>query len=314
MVLTVTLNPCVDYLLRVEKVTIGDTNRVQGCEKDAGGKGLNTSRVYAHLGGVTIATGFLGGATASFIRHVMELESVLDGFVQVSEETRTNFSVEDESETPPTTFNQKGPNISPQEWQTLVSKVDVLSAKATWVSFGGSLPPGVEPNAFYELALIAKKHGAKIVVDADGVVLAESLKANPDFIKPNSPEAGRLLGRKIESDEDALSACKELYERIGGGDRHVVISRGEKGAVMTCQAGTFLGKSPNVHPRSTIGSGDSMIAGMLFALGEGKSSEEALRWGLAAGAATALTDGCAIGDRATIERLFPEALVTRQDD
>ena len=310
MLLTVTLNPCVDYLLRVEKMTANDTNRVQTAEKDAGGKGLNTSRVYAHLRGVTIATGFLGGATSSFIRHVMKEENVLDGFVYVAGETRTNFSVEDESGNPPTTFNQKGPTISPGEWLALKEKVGMLAVKAEWVSFGGSLPPGVETNAFAELGLIAREKGAKFVVDADGAVLSESLKSHPDFIKPNTPEASRVLGRELKTDDEVIQASKDLYEMIGGGKRYAVISRGEKGAIMTCNKGTFIGKSPPVTPRSTIGSGDSMIAGMLWAFGAGKSAEEAMRWGLAAGAATALTDGSAIGDKATIERLFPDSVVT----
>ncbi|MEI8282260.1 MAG: 1-phosphofructokinase family hexose kinase, partial [Armatimonadota bacterium] len=309
--LTVTLNPCVDHLLRIEKLVVGDTNRVKQQEKDAGGKGLNTSRVFAKLGGVTIATGFLGGATSAFIRHVMKDENVLDGFVYVSGETRTNFSVEDESGNPPTTFNQRGPEITPGEWLALKEKIGMLAVKADWVSFGGSLPPGVETNAFYELALIAREKGSKIVVDADGAVLSEAIKVMPDMIKPNSKEAGRLLGRTIETDEDAQRATQELYQMIGGGSRFAIISRGERGAMMTCAEGTFVGISPKVQPKSTIGSGDSMIAGILRALGQGKTADEALRWGLAAGAATALTDGSAIGDKATIERLLPEAVVQK---
>jgi 1-phosphofructokinase family hexose kinase len=309
MLLTVTLNPCVDHLLLVEKLTVGDTNRVKRQEKDAGGKGLNTSRVFAHLRGVTIATGFLGGATSSFIRHVMKEENVLDGFVYVAGETRTNFSVEDESGAPPTTFNQRGPDITPGEWLALKEKVGMLAPKASWVSFGGSLPPGVETNAFYELALIAREKGSKIVIDADGAVLTEGIKAQPDFIKPNVAEASRLLGRALENESDVVAATKELYKMIGGGSRYVVISRGEKGAVMTCSSGTFVGSSPKIQPRSTIGSGDSMVAGMLWAFEAKKSAKEALQWGLAAGAATALTDGSAIGDKVTIERLFPEAVV-----
>lgn len=310
MLLTVTLNPCVDHLLRIDALKVGDTNRVKQQEKDAGGKGLNTSRVFAKLGGVTIATGFLGGATSAFIRHVMKDENVLDGFVYVSGETRTNFSVEDESGNPPTTFNQKGPMITPGEWLALKEKIGMLSVKAEWVSFGGSLPPGVETDAFHELALIAREKGSKICIDADGAVLSEGMKAMPDMIKPNTPEASRLLGRPIESDEEALTAVKDLYEMIGGGDRYAILSRGAKGAIMTCSEGTFVGVSPKIEPRSTIGSGDSMIAGILRALGQGRTNDQALRWGLAAGAATALTDGSAIGDRETIERLYPEATAT----
>jgi 1-phosphofructokinase len=310
MLLTITLNPCVDHLLLVEKLTVGDTNRVKRQEKDAGGKGLNTSRVFAHMGGVTIATGFLGGATSAFIRHVMKDENVLDGFVYVAGETRTNFSVEDESGAPPTTFNQRGPEISPGEWLALKEKISLLAVKAEWVSFGGSLPPGVETTAFFELGQLAREKGAKIVIDADGAVLTEGLKVMPDMIKPNIAEASRLLGRPVESDEEVLAAARELYEMIGGGDRYAIISRGAKGAVMTCAEGTFIGTSPKVEPRSTIGSGDSMIAGILRALGQGRLVDQALRWGLAAGAATALTDGSAIGGRETIERLYPEAKAT----
>jgi 1-phosphofructokinase family hexose kinase len=240
----------------------------------------------------------------------MKDENVLDGFVYVSGETRTNFSVEDESGNPPTTFNQKGPTISPGEFLALKEKVGMLSVKAEWVSFGGSLPPGVETNAFHELALVAREKGAKICIDADGEVMSESIKAMPDMIKPNIAEASRLLGRKVETDEEVLAAANELYDMIGGGDRFVVISRGSKGAVMKCAEGVFMGVSPKVEPRSTIGSGDSMIAGILRAFAQGRTTEQALRWGLAAGAATALTDGSAIGDRETIERLYAEATAT----
>ena len=241
----------------------------------------------------------------------MKDENVLDGFVYVAGETRTNFSVEDELGNPPTTFNQKGPTITPGEFLALKEKVGMLAVKADWVSFGGSLPPGVEPNAFHELALEAREKGAKVCIDADGEVMTESVRAMPDMIKPNAAEASRLLGWLVESDEDALKAANELYDMIGGGDRYVVISRGSKGAVMVCAEGTFVGISPKVEPRSTIGSGDSMIAGILRAFAQGRTTEQALRWGLAAGAATALTDGSAIGDRATIERLYPEASATR---
>ncbi|RYG85468.1 1-phosphofructokinase, partial [bacterium] len=115
MLLSVTLNPSVDHALFLTELKVGDTNRVTRTERDAGGKGINLSRVYAEMGGETIASGFLGGGTGAYVRGVLEAQGVRHDFVTTSGETRLNFSVEDESHGKPTTFNERGPEISPEE-------------------------------------------------------------------------------------------------------------------------------------------------------------------------------------------------------
>jgi 1-phosphofructokinase len=307
MILTVTLNPCVDHALFVDSLVVGDTNRVARVEKDAGGKGINLSRVYAELGGETIATGFLGGSAAALIRSVMHTEGVKDEFVNIQGDTRTNYSVEDLAGGPPTTFNSKGPIISQDEWNELVDFVSKANESATWVALAGSLPGQIASDAYLKLGAGTK---ARIMLDADGAALLEGLKAMPHFIKPNSAEAGRLLNRSIETDTEAIEASQELYQRIGGGNRYAVISRGKDGAVMTCSEGSFIGKSPKIEPKSTIGSGDSMIAGMLWAIDSGFDAAESLRWGLAAGAATAVSDGSEIARKGVIKLLFNHAEVS----
>ena len=309
MLVSVTLNPCVDHALFVEKLTVGDTNRVMRVEKDAGGKGVNVSRVFAELGGETAATGFLGGATAAYIRHVLEIEGVEVAFVQIKGETRTNFSIEDNSSTPPTTLNSKGPDISAEEWGRLLGECRELARGARWVALGGSLPPGVPDEAFHVLGELFHQAGVRVVLDADGIAQKHGMLAKPDFIKPNAAEAGRLMGRRIESDLEAVEAVLELYAQIGGENRIAVISRGKDGAVMATQGGVWVGRAPKIHSKSTIGSGDSMIAGILWALDTGKSPDVALAWGLAAGAATAMTDGSGIARLPMIEDLMDDVKV-----
>lgn len=311
MILSVTPNPSIDHALFVESLRIGDTNRVIRVERDAGGKGVNLSRIAAELGAKTLATGFLAGAAGAYVRSVLEAQHALHDFVEVPGETRTNFSVEDNSNTPPTTFNERGPSVTPEDIDRLVSKVETLSKGSAWVCVGGSLPPGAPVDLYARLVKVAQAEGAKVLIDGDGPHQELGLKAGPDFIKPNHEEAGRLLGREIQTDDQAVTAAKELAGRLGGGDRIVVISRGKNGAVLAQGETLLIGESPTVEVKSTIGSGDSMLGAMLWAITSGKTIEEALQWGLAAGAATATTDGSGIGRRPMIEELYHRSKVHR---
>ena len=309
MVLTVTLNPSVDKAIFVETLKIGDTNRVARTETDAGGKGVNLSRVLCELGGDTVATGFLGGGPGAYVRKVLDIQGLHHCFVEVAGDTRTNISVEDDSKSTPTTFNEHGPNVRQKDLDALFRVVEQHLPKATWMAMGGSLPPGAPTDTFRTLAQMARSMNVRTLVDADGEAMKLALEAEPDMIKPNENEASRLLGREIRGRNEALRAASELHRRLAGPDRIALISRGSGGAVMACRDGLFDGVTPNVEMRSTIGCGDSMLGGMLWALESGKLLEEAFRWGLAAGAATASTDGTAIARGPVIQQLFDQARV-----
>ena len=306
MILSVTLNPCVDHALFVNRLKLGDTNRVTLTETDAGGKGVNLSRVVSELGGRTVATGFLGGGPGAYIRNVLDAQGVLHDFVETVGDTRMNFSVEDDSGAPPTTFNEPGPQISTNEWEDLLKHVGRYAGSAWWVALGGSLPPCVPTDAFAQLCRIAHEAGSKVLLDADGEPLRLGMEAGPDFVKPNAKEAGRLLGRTIDTLDQAREAALELHK---DGPGIVVISRGAAGAVLVQDNRVFCGISPTVEVKSTVGSGDSLLGGMLWAMSESRSPAESLCWGLAAGAATAATDGSEIARRPVVLRLLPEAKV-----
>ncbi len=309
MILTITLNPALDQTLLVTGLKPHDTNRIQEVQTDAGGKGINLSRIAAELGTQTTATGFLGGGTGGFIRHVMKKQGIIDECIETSSETRTNFNVES-GDGPPTTFNAKGNAVTEREWLQLVAKVTELASSAKWIALGGSLPPGLPEDAFGILGQIAKHAGAKLVLDADGAPMQAGLTANPDFIKPNVREAERLLNRQLFSSRDAIiQAARDLFAQANASEPIVVISRGAEGAIMCCAQGTFETTALPIHPRSTIGSGDSMIGGMLHAILEGNDLPTALRYGNAAGAATATSDGTHIGQKQDILDLFEKTSV-----
>ncbi|HVT12261.1 MAG TPA: 1-phosphofructokinase [Fimbriimonadaceae bacterium] len=310
MILSVTLNPSVDHALFVDQLRVGDTNRVKRTERDAGGKGINLSRVVAELGAHTVATGFLGGGPGDYVRGVLGRQGVSHDFVEVAEDTRINFSVEDLSLGPPTTFNEPGPHIRHEELENLFAKVRGHIGEVRWMTLGGSLPPGVPADIFAQFIRLANEHRVRVALDTDGEPLKLGIEAGPVFLKPNAKECGRLLNRSIETPEQALEGAIELNARLPR-TCIVIVSLGRDGAVMTCDQGYFRGYTPQVEVRSTIGSGDSLIGGFLWALEEGKPVEEALRWGLACGAATATTDGSEIARKPKVLELLPQARVER---
>lgn len=313
MILSVTLNPSLDQTLFLRELRAGDTNRVERVEMDAGGKGLNLSRIAAGLGAKTVATGFLGGGPSSFILSVCAREGVEAQFIPIRGETRTNVGIELTNGDPPTTLNARGPEIQVDEWQALCAHIRRLVHQSDWLCLSGSLPPGVADSAYAELAAIAHEAGKKALIDADGQPMLHGIEARPDCVKPNAKEASRLLGHPVEGLDGAIAAVRELHERMGGGDRIALISLGEDGAVMCSASGVFRGVSPKIEPVSTIGAGDSMLGGLLASLQRGDDPAVAFQWGLAAGAATATTTGAHIGQRSVIELLFDQAQVVRLD-
>lgn len=306
MILTITLNPAVDQTLYVDGLKPHDTNRVQSMEVDAGGKGINLSRVAVALGVESIATGYLGGATGDTIRSVMQREGVTDRCLTVPGLTRTVFSIES-GDGPPTTFNLKGTPVTEEDWMNLCAVVEEIAPRVKWVAMGGSLPPGLPADSYARLAKIAKEAGAKVLIDADGEAMKHALEFPLDLIKPNGPEAERLVGRTLSTTPQIAEAAQELRRNLiyrGAEAPLVIISRGKEGAVLADEAGTHVFQAIPVKVKSTIGSGDSMLAGFLVGQCLGKSHDASMRLAIAAGAATAMSDGAHIGSREDVLALL----------
>jgi 1-phosphofructokinase family hexose kinase len=315
VILSVTLNPCIDVLLKVKGLKPNDTNRVQVKEIDAGGKGINLARVAAEIGGDVMATGFLGGANGLLVTDVMKAQPGLrHDFVPTKVETRMNVSVEDGTGKPPTTFNAPGEAISAEEWDALLKIVDANIASGGWVTLGGSIPPGLPENTYEIIMQKAKAKGAKVALDADGELLRQSLKHGPDLVKPNQNEAGRLLGYQVKHMHDVIEGVQEIarmMEKYGAQAPIAIISLGANGA-MACQEGkVFRAYGVRIDVNSTIGSGDSFVAGLLTAIERGDRLEHALMMANACGAATAVTDGTEIARKDSVKEMIGRVKIER---
>ena len=308
MITTVTLNPAIDKTISITKLTPNDANRVSMVEIDAGGKGINCSRMLKELGVETKAVTFLGGKTGDFLRMVLEKEGVPLEFVATGKATRTCIAVEDASDRPPTTFNESGGPIEHNELVALLEKAKDISRQSSFMVFGGSVPVGINKDIYNVLIQIAVAGGAKAVLDADGEAFNEGLRAMPFMIKPNREEAERILGQQFESKSDVARAALELAER---GIELVVISLGKQGAIACYEGIIYDVVPPTVKATSTIGSGDSMIAGLLYGLEKGMPIDEALRMGCAAGAATAMSSGTEIGTKSNVDKLISDVKISK---
>ena len=308
MISTVTLNPALDKTVHVAKLVPNDTNRVTKVEVDAGGKGINCSRMLAELGAQTRAVTFLGGDSGDFIRMVLDREGISVDVVPTTKPTRTCIAVEESANISPTTFNERGGPIEHQELVTLLEKAKDIARESSYVVFGGSVPVGINQDVYNVLVQIAIAGGAKAVVDADGSALLHGIKAKPFMIKPNRDEAERALETDFGSKSDVARGAFRLAEL---GIELVIISLGKQGAVAAYQDVIYDVVVPQIESISTIGSGDSLIAGVLHSLENGAPIEEALRMGCAAGAATAMSDGTEIGKKEDIDKLLADVKISR---
>ena len=308
MISTVTLNPALDKTVHIAELLPNDTNRVTKVEVDAGGKGINCSRMLVELGAETRAITFLGGDSGDFIHMVLDREGISVDSVPTTTPTRTCVAVEESANIPPTTLNERGGPIEHQELVALFEKAKDVARASSYVVFGGSVPMGINQDVYNVLVQIAVAGGAKAVVDADGSALLHGIKAKPFMIKPNRDEAERALETEFESKSDVARGALRLAEL---GIELVIISLGKQGVVAAYEEVIYDVVPPQIESISTIGSGDSLIAGVLCSLEKGAPIEEALKMGCAAGAATAMSNGAEIGKKEDVDTLLADVKISR---
>ena len=309
MIATVTLNPSLDRTVTVEELIIDETNRWTSLRRDPGGKGINVSRVIHELGGETVAYGFIGGIDGETLKHLLKQDKVPFDFTPISGEIRSNFIITDLKTRRQTRIDAPGPNVSKDELGKLIDKITHIKPKPDFLVFAGSVPPGV-PDDIYKRLIIAKakKNGIKTVLDSDDSWLKEGIKARPDVIKPNVHEAEELLGTELKDEAAIIQAAKILIAR---GIEIAVISRGKDGLIVVNGEKILKVTPPQVEVHSTVGAGDSAVAGLVLKLSQGHEIEEASRWAAAAGTAATLTPGTELCRREDVERLLPQVKVER---
>ncbi|MBQ6823656.1 MAG: 1-phosphofructokinase [Clostridia bacterium] len=297
MIYTVTFNPALDYVIHLNKLELGETNRCYGEELYFGGKGVNVSLVLRELGKENTALGFVAGFTGAALEENLRNQGINAEFIHLKKGlTRINVKMKAEQETE---INAQGPAIDEEALAALFAKLDTLTEGDTLV-LAGSIPASLPADIYEKIMARLQGKGIRFVVDATGKLLMNVLKYNPFLIKPNHRELEELVGRPLNGSAEIAEGAKELQ---GLGARNVLISRGKDGALLLDENGK-VSEMPAVggKPVNTVGAGDSMVAGFIAGVEQGY--EYALKLGSAAGGATACQAGLA--KAADIEALLKQ--------
>jgi 1-phosphofructokinase family hexose kinase len=291
VIVTVTMNAAIDRTLTVPNFQRGQRHRASEGMTLAGGKGINIARALKRLGVPVVATGLAGGGNGTQIVEDLTAEAILNDFVRIEEDSRTSTAIVDPAGGTYTEVNEWGPRVQPQELEMLLEKLVYLSRGADYVIFAGSLPRGIEHGFYAEAIRELNRRGVLTVLDSAGEPLRLGSQAEPFLVSPNEREAEGLVDQEFHDDNDFLGGLEAIAEL---GARNVLITR-ESGcwALLRSerQPHRYRVLAPRVEPVSAVGSGDVLLAGFVAARLEQRSDEEALRFAVAAGAASTLELG-----------------------
>lgn len=288
MIYTVTFNPALDYIVRLDSFTAGEINRVKYEQVLGGGKGINVSIVLQNLGHESTALGFLAGFTGREIIRQLDGFGCKSDFVELPEGfSRINVKVKAENETE---INGQGPNITQEAQDELFAKLDKLQAGDILV-LAGSIPNTLPDDIYQRIMGRLEGRGINIVVDATKQLLMKVLPYKPFLIKPNNHELGEMFGVILKTKEEIIEHAKKLQEM---GARNVLISMAGDGAMLLTEDGTvYQSPAPKGTLVNSVGAGDSMVAGFICGYKETNSLEDAFYMGVATGSASAFSENLA---------------------
>lgn len=289
MIYTVTLNPAIDYVVRLAApMQAGAVNRAAGEDYVLGGKGINVSGVLAELGCPSVALGFVAGQTGVWLEAGLRAQGLQTDFIHLGQGmTRINVKVKDGQETE---LNGIGPVIPDEAMQALQQKLAALQPQDVLV-LAGSVPASLPGNTYEVLLSGLRNKQVRTVVDASGALLAKVLPLAPFLIKPNREELAELVGRVLPDEEAVAQAARELQQQ---GARNVLVSMAGDGALLLDETGALhRSAAPQGKVVNSVGAGDSMLAGFVAGFLQTGSYQEALRLGTACGSATAFSLGLA---------------------
>jgi 1-phosphofructokinase len=289
MIYTVTLNPSIDYIVQVPDLVLGETNRASGEQLYPGGKGINVSRLLAHLGQPTRALGFLGGFTGEHIRQTLSDEGLNLGFTPIAGNSRVNVKIKGGRETE---INATGPKITNDEVAAFKKEFDGLTASDI-VILSGSIPKQLDQTMYDQLIATVTERGATFVLDTTGEQLARGLKHHPLLVKPNREEVGELYQTPV-TDQQTLQGLG--HRLIADGAQFALISLAGDGAALFTPTGDYFAKPVTGTVKNSVGAGDSMVAGFVGTWLKTHDVVESFKMGVASGTATAFSDDIATAE------------------
>lgn len=288
MITTVTLNPAIDRTVIVDTFTFGAVNRVGSSREDMGGKGINVVRILRALGSDALATGFVGSRNISHVKALLARDEIPHDLVPVDAPTRINTKLLELQSRTTTDINEAGFSVSQTEMTELNDRIRHYATLSDFVVFSGSVPKDV-PASIYRDLIEQVSNQSKAVLDADGELLMNGLAAHPYLIKPNIHELENALGRRLATHTAIVKAARELIEQYQ--IVHVLISMGGDGAILVNRDQALHAAPLKVDVKGTVGAGDSMLAGFVHSLAEGRTTHEALACATACGALAVSKEG-----------------------
>jgi 6-phosphofructokinase 2 len=311
-IITLTMNPTIDKSASVAQVIVERKLYCHSPRFEPGGGGVNVSRAIRKLGGESTALFPCGGATGDHLLELLQQEGLTCRPITVEGLTRENLVVFEESSGQQFRFGMPGAPLNDKEWHQCLDVLAATDQKPAYIVASGSLPPGVPDDFYAQVARIGKSLGARVIVDTSGIPLCLALEEGVYLIKPNIRELADLVGRELV---DETSQRKISMEMVSSGKCAVVaLSLGAGGVLLTTADGHERLQTPVVPIKSKVGAGDSMVGGIVLSLSRGNEVRNAVRFGIAAGAAAVMTPGSELCRREDAERLYEQlrADITQQ--
>ena len=301
MIYTVTLNPALDKTVEISDFKINSVNRVKNTRVDAGGKGINVSRVINKFGGNTVALGVLGGNSGRQIIDKLSAENIKNEFLFSDNETRTNIKIVDYNSGTYTDINESGSIKDEEEIDKLLGGLLERVDEKDIVVFAGSLPNGADPNTYNKWIKKFGKKGIKVFFDADKNALKSGIEAKPYFVKPNLDEFSWLVNKSFMTLIDIRVTAQELLK---SGVKKIAITMGEGGSLLVSEDGAYYAEPLAIDVKSTVGAGDSFLAAVAMCEQEGKSDAETLKFAAAVSSAKVMCEGTDAPDSELVEELL----------
>ncbi len=299
-IITLTLNPALDKNIMVDELIPEKKLRCKNPEIAPGGGGVNVSRALNNIGIKSKAFYVAGGNMGKLFTSLLKNESVATKVIQVEDELRENIIVVDNSNNKQYRFGMQGAAVSKEKWNEVLTLLEKENFDIIIAS--GSLPPGVPTNFYKKLAALVNKKKSKLIIDTSGAALKDAVDEGVFLIKPNLAELSSLYGKKELKKSEAEKAAKEIIAK--GYCEVIVVSLGAEGAMLVTKDECHSVKAPEVKKKTTVGAGDSMVAGIVAALHKNYSWEDVLTYAVACGSAATITGGTALCNKKDVEHLF----------
>ena len=302
-ILTLTMNPCIDKNTTIDRVVAEQKLRCSTVTNEPGGGGINVSRAIKKLGGESLALYPKGGSLGDSLQKLLQDEDINQEPVLIRESTRESFIVFENSTRLQYRFSLPGPCLEEAEWRSILDRIRDLSAGAEYIVASGRLPRGVPDDFYAHVSRIAKEQEAKMILDASGDFFPRAFPGGKVFlIKPNLRELSHLAWDRMKDESYYETAAAEIV-KMGLSDV-VVVSLGAGGAFLSSKDMSEHISAPTVPIKSKVGAGDSMVAGIIQSLARGADLKEAVRFGVAAGAAAVMTEGTQLCRKDDTEKLY----------